>query len=202
MKALAILIAAVSLGAASAARAENGAPDGPVLTAFNALCLHAEGDHDRSLALAADAGWLETDGTDLYAEGGVPPGIRFRRTRTRDVEMTLGVVDVRDETDPEAPDVGTCSIFAYPVNAMKVFDPDPMDALPRWLEMFPHQEFTTDETDTYVFSVDGEGVRMSLAGRSQLALAQAFLNGQVRLIHARMYEDQSVVVGYGVPRSR
>jgi hypothetical protein len=202
VKPLALVIAAISLGAASAALAQDRAPDGPVLKAFEALCLHAEGDHARSLALAGDAGWTETDGTDLYAEGGVPAGMRFRRTRTRDVEMTLGVVDVRDETNPEAPDVGTCSIIAYPVNAMRVFDPDPMDALPRWLEMFPHQEFTTDETDTYVFSVDGDGVRTSLAGRSELALAQAFLNGQARLIHARMYEDQSVIVGYGVPRSR
>jgi hypothetical protein len=191
----------VMLASAPGAHAQTRPPEGPVLKAFNDFCVRAEGDEDRTLALAVDAGWRETDGKDLYAEGQVPAEMQFLRKSFEGVELSIAVRDVRGDV-PEDPDIGLCSIIAYPTNAMKVFDPDPLDGLARWLGMFPHQDFTTDERDAYVFSVASDGTRASLAGRSDMAHAQAFLNGQARMVFAQMYEDQSVMLGYGVPRSR
>lgn len=197
-----VAVAAIALMGQADARAQSRQPEGPLLKAFDDICVRAAGDHDRALAIAADAGWRETDGSNVYRPDSIPAGMRFRASDARDLEMTVTVVEARDDEDPDAPDLGLCSIIAYPTNAMRVFDPDPMDELAHWLEMFPHPEFTTDEMDVYVFTAGADGGRESLAGRSELALAQAALTGRAHVIHAQMFEDQSVILSYGVPRSR
>lgn len=193
---------ALSLVAAGGAQAQAREPEGPLLKAFDELCVRAAGDHDRSLALAADAGWRETDGSNLYRREDIPPGMRFREKTLRDMDLALTVFEGRDSEDPDAPDLGLCTIVAFPTNAMKVFDPDPLDGLAHWLEMFPDPELTSDELDVYVFSVGPDGERRSLAGRSEMALAQAALSGRAHVIHAGMREDQTAILSYGVPRSR
>lgn len=201
MKAL-LAGAALALAGQAEVQAQNRPPEGLLLSAFDDICVRAAGDHDRALAIAADEGWRETDGSNIYRPGSIPAGMKFRARDVRDIDMTLTVVEAADDEDPDAPDLGLCSIIAYPTGDMRLFDPNPMDGLARWLEMFPHPEFTTDQMDVYVFSIGADGSRRSMAGQSDLAFAQAALNGRIHVIHAQMFEDQSIILSYGVPRSR
>lgn len=188
--------AAVMLcAAAGAAQAQTASP---LVNHFVRMCGAANGDAKKALAEAERADWITIPAT-AFADTDMPfTNLEVRMGSDDEALVMLMVGDMTETVDGIEMHMKACGVVGVPVDERAGLSGNARRELQGWLGMKPHPDVRRDDMIGYAFTVEENGERRSLEGRSDAAMAQAVLTGRMNMIMVGE-EEGSTVLFYAVP---
>ncbi|KQW81904.1 hypothetical protein [Brevundimonas sp. Root1279] len=192
---IAAAAAALVLCASGAAQAQTASP---LVNHFVRMCGAANGDATKALAEADRAEWIAIPAS-AFADTEMPfTNLNVRMGSADDSLIMLMVGDLEEVVDGMTMHMKACGVVAVPVEDGVDLSRGVQSELQSWLGMKPHPMVRRDDMIGYAFTLDENGSRRSLEGRSEAAMTQAAMTGRLNMIMVGV-EEGSTLLFYAVP---
>lgn len=164
---------------------------------FKTLCDAGEGDGERALALAKEAGWAQLPASMFAGQDNPFEQVTAMMNAEPDGTVVILVSGSMTEDFEGTPiRMAVCGLMGGDLEKGTPMAPDPGPIVRNWLAMAPHKDFSDQGMEGYAFVRNDEERRPVVSDAAGL---QAALNGQLHVIMVGREENMSMLL-YMRPR--